>query len=910
MKLFHHIAISNRYILRICVVLLIPASSLAQPNELCSGAIALTPGATCVNTAGTLVGSAYSAIPSPCGSSSGNRNDVWYSFVANTASTTITISSAPANTRFQVYRGTCAALTSVTCINALSGTVNNLTVGDTYFIRVYSNTNATGTFNICVTDAPLTIRHGNSYVNITKKTNGGVVENGDTLEIRMTIHITTGTAYYVRYLDNVPSNTQMATGTQDSLRIITNEGLTYKKYTLASDGDAATYIASPPAGQYNIRMNLGFGTPNTAVTIPGAPAANSVASLTGAAFISNTARPRGGSGLLFATAFRVVVTGNPGDTITLGSGQLAYKVINNSGAADVFLNTIPYKIFISDPATLCEDNTGVNIAGEFGGTFGTGNALNRSTGPTFPIPGYNYLNNVSATQAVGDGNYAIVNNISPRSSQNRTARRVPNCTVVQPIPALDSCNNRMFGGHWDVDGDHSGTSDAIGNLPPGPSDPGGYMLMVNADYVASEIYRQTITGLCPNTDYEFSAWVRNICPTCGIDSTGAQFAGTVTSPANGYPGVLPNLTFVLDDVDRYSTGYLDTGGWEKKGFLFRTGPSQDSMTFSIRNNGQGGGGNDWVMDDITITTCLPTMSYSPSVTPNVCEGNALTIHDTIRSYFDNYVHYIWQRSTDGGTNWMDVTAASTGTPALIGGSYQYVASYTIPPANSTLADSADLYRVIVATTSTNLGDLSCQVTDQTNIITLSVLDCNPVLKTDLLSFNGKLVNEKGHLVWSTSQEEVPLQFIIEKSNNGIDFYNAGVVYGYNNNATINQYSFIDPESLNDKAWYRIVIVTPEGKKKYSSSIQLKRNMPGFDFGNIINPFSNTLAFDVIVNRNAFVTVSLIDMAGRTVLRSKHKVYTGVNSLNIGEAQAIQSGVYTLQVINADNVIRKRVVKRY
>ncbi|WP_276503148.1 hypothetical protein [Terrimonas pollutisoli] len=73
-----------------------------------------------------------------------------------------------------------------------------------------------------------TIRIGNSYVNISKKNTGGVVEPGDTLEIRMTVHITAGTAYRFRYLDNVPTNTQMLTGTADSIRVITNEGLTYK----------------------------------------------------------------------------------------------------------------------------------------------------------------------------------------------------------------------------------------------------------------------------------------------------------------------------------------------------------------------------------------------------------------------------------------------------------------------------------------------------------------------------------------------------------------------------------------------------------------------------------------------------------------------------------------------------------
>ena len=745
-----------------------------------------------------------------------------------------------------------------------------------------------------------TIRHGNSYVNVSKKTIGGVVEQGDTLEIRMTIHITAGTAYRVRYLDDVPANTQMLTGINDSIRVITNEGLTYKKYTLASGDDAATYIAAPPVGDYQIRLNLGFGTPVSAATTPGIPTNNSTTNTTGAAQVNSTARPRGGGGLLFATSFRVVVTGNPGDIITLGSGRLIYK--NTSTGTDrPPLTATQYQILISEPADLCADKIGVNIAGEFGGTFGTGNTLNRSTTPTFLIPGYNYLNNVSATQAVGDGNYAIVNNISPRSSTNQFAKRVPNCAGPPAPTAFDNCNNRMFNGHWDIDGDHSGTTTKAGNLPPGPTSPGGYMLMVNADYVASEVYRQTINGLCPNTDYEFSAWVRNICPTCGIDSTGvSQYV----------PGVLPNLTFVLDGIDRYSSGNIDTAGWIKKGFLFRTGVAQTNMTFSIRNNGQGGGGNDWAMDDITITTCLPTMSYSPSISPNVCEENPLTIHDTIRSYFDNYIHYIWQRSTDDGTNWTDITSPAIGTPVPTGSGYQYITSYTIPPGNTTLADSADLYRVIVATTASNLSEPSCQVTDDpTNIITLNVIDCTPILKTELLKFNGKLVNDKATLSWSTSKEETSLQFIMERSYSGVDFSTAGSLANYNNQSAINHYSFIDPVSFNDKAWYRLIIVTPDGKKKYSSIIQLKKNMAGFDIGNMINPFSNNLAFNIHTDRSAAININLADMAGRIVLKGKHLVYTGINNLNLTEVHTIPAGVYTLQVIYNDTIIRKRVIKK-
>ena len=180
------------------------------------------------------------------------------------------------------------------------------------------------------------------------------------------------------------------------------------------------------------------------------------------------------------------------------------------------------------------------------------------------------------------------------------------------------CSNRMFGGYWYIKGDHSGTNNAAGNAPTATGSPGGYLLAVNADYVASEAYRQTLTGLCPNTYYEFSAWVQNICAVCGIDSIGQQFTGTATAPASGYPGVYPNLTFALDGVDRYNSGRIDTVGWIKKGFVFLTGPAQTTATLSIRNNAQGGGGNDWVLDDISIATCFPSMSYSPSSTPVVC----------------------------------------------------------------------------------------------------------------------------------------------------------------------------------------------------------------------------------------------------------------------------------------------------
>ncbi|MBL7951694.1 MAG: T9SS type A sorting domain-containing protein [Flavobacteriales bacterium] len=131
-------------------------------NDNCAGAASLVvnTGLTCaVQTAGTLQSATDSGVPvAPC--AGGVEDDVWYSFVAGSTQQIITLSSVtPATTmRMQLFSGACGALTSVACGTVDSYTTpNTLVVGDTYYVRVYSNgTTAVSTnFNICVTTPPV-----------------------------------------------------------------------------------------------------------------------------------------------------------------------------------------------------------------------------------------------------------------------------------------------------------------------------------------------------------------------------------------------------------------------------------------------------------------------------------------------------------------------------------------------------------------------------------------------------------------------------------------------------------------------------------------------------------------------------------------------------------------------------------
>jgi hypothetical protein len=856
-----------------------------------------------------MAGATLSSGVSLSGSCSGTVGyDVWYKFTAVTNNTAIITLSGGAgtnnftNTGLQVFSGTCGSLTAIACNNGLSVTTPALTTGNTYYVRVFS-TNASAPngyagFSICATTTGAPVRFGNSYVNISKKTTGGVVQPGDTLEIRFTVNHTSGTMTQLRYVDDVPTHTAMLTGASDRIRIITNEGLAYKEYTLASGDDAATYTASPGAGEYNIRMNVGFASGSA----PNAPTVMTNASTSANGSMTSSDKPKGGGGLLFATAYRVVVTGVVGDTVTLFPAQFIY----NDGSGDVTLTATPFKILISNPMSLCTNNIGLNNAVENGGTFGSGTSLTRSTDLTFPIAGYTFVPDVSAfpnssgvISSVGDGRYSIVKNVSPKSGTNYNAGRVTGCPSVAITDPL-SCTNRMFNGHWDVTGDHSGTSTSTGNAPPDLTTSSGYMLEVNADYVASEVYRQTINNLCPNTNYEFSAWVRNICQTCGIDSTGSS---------TKKPGVLPNLTFNLDNLDYYNTGEVDTVGWLKRGFVFKTAPGQTTATFSIRNNAQGGGGNDWALDDIAIATCLPSMQYSPSITPMVCQGNTLQIYDTVRSYFDNYTNFKWERSTDAGTTWNDITSPVDTSLVYNGSTYQFITKYTIPPANTTLADSADLYRVVVATTSTNLSNSSCLYTDASTIITLSVNDCGKLLGLDLLSFSGKLNNGNAVLQWITTKENQPVYFNVEKSTDGVTFNSIATIKGHGNIDDNNVYNYTDPDMISDKAWYRIVMYNDKNYKKYSRTILLNGQPSGFSLNNVVNPFSNELDFEISVAQNSKVDVVLTNLSGKQIRKESFMVYEGVNSLRIQGTENLSPGLYILQARNKDIIINKKVLKK-
>ncbi len=721
---------------------------------------------------------------------------------------------------------------------------------------------------------------GKSFANISKLNSGGTFNPGDTIEVRVTIAVirqgTQTTIDSVQVFDVIPAGAVYING---SMRVATNQGLTYKgPFSENVDSDAGSKVGN------NITINLGRY-------------ANGVR---GGRIRSDSSKPSffNTSAIMMAVyRVRISPTLTYGSTLTFTGGSVRYKMVvpMNGWTNHVFS---PSRLHLFDNIGFCQNGAAVSATSDNNGTFGEGTTQNRAAALLF---GTTYIKQNISTGQPQDYNYAIINNSSANGSTN------PNSTMPES-PAL----RRVFG-FWDIAGDHTGaTNPSAGNAPVTPGQRGGYFVLVNASYNTNIAYQETLNNLCPNTYYEFSAWIRNVCPRCSCDSNGrgSSSVGFIPYPGNDSSGVRPNLSFEVDGLAYYTTGdirYDRSVPWKKYGFTFRTGPAQTFAQFAIRNNSPGGGGNDWAIDDITVAHCGPSlhMNYNPFVLGCAANPFVVYLRDTIRSVYNNYVHYKWQKSNVGGTVWNDMTGPGTsgvGTPTLVNGQWEYVTA--LPPFMATPADSGTYYRVIVATTATNLNSATCAYNDQSSTM-IRVIDCGTVLAADIIQFQGRLRDEHTFLSWQTTQDESISYYDVERSEDGATFLPLSSIPS--SRIANAQYTYTDPEIHNGLRYYRIKMYNNEGLYKYSNIIPISKKLE-LDISRLENPFTGRIQGRIISPIDGQASIRLLNTDGKQIQQWKKFLRKGSNDTDL-ELQTLPQGVYLITVEVNRQVVRRKLIRR-
>lgn len=283
--------------------------------------------------------------------------------------------------------------------------------------------------------------------------------------------------------------------------------------------------------------------------------------------------------------------------------------------------------------------------------FGTG------TGVGAALPASQTTYSYNAGDCPNDGSYTIINSTS-------------NC----------------FSGSW-----HSLPQDHT------PNDINGYMMLVNASLTPSDFYLDTITGLCANTTYQFSAWVANVLKNSACQPTPTR----------------PNLVFTIETpagavLGTYTTGNITetaSATWTQYGLFFTTPPATPTVVIRIRNNGPGGCGNDLALDDISFKPCGPKVTTSVLNTTqtdvDLCTGSSTItpLSGVVSSGYTNPALQ-WQVSIDNGVTWTDIAGATTNSYTFTGtviGIYKY---------RLTVAEAG------------NISNINCRVASNVTTITI------------------------------------------------------------------------------------------------------------------------------------------------------------------------------------------------
>jgi gliding motility-associated-like protein len=192
----------------------------------------------------------------------------------------------------------------------------------------------------------------------------------------------------------------------------------------------------------------------------------------------------------------------------------------------------------------------------------------------------------------------------------------------------------------------------------------GYIMVVNASYTQDVFYETTVNGLCPNTTYEFSAYIINILKNAGIK---------------------PNVKFTIEQnsvvLKEYVTGDIPEGGptdWKKYGATFTTSNDVSNILLKMTNQNPGGVGNDLALDEIAFRPCGPeisTLINDSGSQSGLCVGESgiFNLAALVSAGYNN-PQYQWQQ-LEGG-NWVDLpgeTATQTKvimTNAVLG-TYKY-----------------------------------------------------------------------------------------------------------------------------------------------------------------------------------------------------------------------------------------------
>jgi Secretion system C-terminal sorting domain len=186
------------------------------------------------------------------------------------------------------------------------------------------------------------------------------------------------------------------------------------------------------------------------------------------------------------------------------------------------------------------------------------------------------------------------------------------------------------------------------------------------------------------------------------------------------------------------------------------------------------------------------------------------------------------------------------------------------------------------------------------------------LPVKLYSFNAVLNNNKVDLRWVTASEINVSHFIIEKSTDGINFNEAGVMFAYGNAVDKTTYTHSDNVNTNQAGviYYRLRSVDVDGKTELSETRIIRISKQAEKTVLITtypNPVSNEVRVTIPANwQNKKLVYEIYNASGRIAKRIET---ANSNQTEIINVSTLTPGFYIVRVNYAGETAQQKIIKQ-
>lgn len=166
------------------------------------------------------------------------------------------------------------------------------------------------------------------------------------------------------------------------------------------------------------------------------------------------------------------------------------------------------------------------------------------------------------------------------------------------------------------------------------------------------------------------------------------------------------------------------------------------------------------------------------------------------------------------------------------------------------------------------------------------------------------------LTWSTSFENETSVFIVEKSEDGVDFENVGNVKAAGDSDELKNYNFLDIMAKSPRTFYRLKQVDNDGSFSFTDIVTVNRQFENNFMVARMSAVATQGAFELTIDSftEGELNYSLTSIRGELVLEDKKLIINGLNDLNLDLTDQ-REGLYKLSLAmgeETETIVLKKV----